>query len=104
VAQYIKGVWAGIINNKVCKLLMPGELKRIKPEDFEPKETYPFFVHDIHGKYSRVDNYEAILDKTKDRMANGGSLAISTFGLPESNYKNRFHIFKNEYKKRYYWR
>jgi len=86
------------------KLLFTGELSRIPKEDFEPKETYPFYMPDRFGRYSRVHNYEAILKKTRERVRDGGSLAISTFGLPESDYKTRFHIYENEYKKRYYWR
>lgn len=76
------------------KLLIRGELQRIKPQDFEPKETYPFFKVDRFGKFSRVNDYEKVLEKTRERIKEGGSLAISTFtGLPESQYPIRFKIY-----------
>jgi len=38
------------------KLLIKGELQRIKTANFEPKETYPFFKKESLGPYSRVDD------------------------------------------------
>ena len=76
------------------KLLMRSELERIKPADFEPREFYPLFKPDRFGQYSRIDDYEAILAKTRERMKEGGSLVISTYGLPESQYPTRFKIYE----------
>jgi len=84
------------------KLLVKGESARIKPEDFEPKETYPYFKSDRFGQYSRVDDYEAIKAKTRERMKTGGSVDIRTYGLSESSYKKRFRIYTDEFIGRYY--
>jgi hypothetical protein len=84
------------------KLLLKGEIRRIKPEDFKSKETYPYFKPDRFGQYSRVYDYEAIKAKTRERMKTGGSVDIRTYGLPESSHKKRFRIYTDEFIGRYY--
>ena len=66
------------------KLLFKGELERIKPDNFEPKETYPFFVQDIHGKYSRIDDPVKVCSESE--------IGLAKYDLVDVHYPARFKI------------
>ena len=71
------------------KLLVRGELARITPKDFEPKELYPFFKIDRFGKYSRIDDPKKVCSENVHGLAN--------YDLVDVHYPDRVVIpLKNE--------
>ena len=65
-------------------LLKKGELKRINPDDFEPKDRYPLFEPCRFGKYSRIDDPETVCSES--------SHGLAKYDLVDIHYPARFKI------------
>ncbi len=65
------------------KLLIKGELKRISPADFEPKEFYPYFTPDPHYRYSRIDEPDKICTDKHN---------LAKYDLVKNHYPIRYEI------------